>query len=96
VAAFLKQTEELKKANDKVLNEKADADKLKAAEALRPQLLVYLGNGHLPARNVANLGAVIYSEHLLAVEMAGTLLLVATVGAVAIAGRRKEPSEVPA
>lgn len=96
VAAFLNQTEELKQANDKLLNEKTDAAKLKAAEALRPQLLVYLGNGHLPARNVANLGAVIYSEHLLAVEMAGTLLLVATVGAVAIAGRRKEPSEVPA
>jgi hypothetical protein len=96
VAAFLKQTEELRKANDKLLNEKTDGGKLKAAEALRPDLLVYLGNGHLPARNVANLGAVIYSEHLLAVEMAGTLLLVATAGAVAIAGRRKEASEVPA
>ncbi len=96
VAAFLKQTAELKQRNDRILNEKADGDKLRAAEALRPHLVVYLGNGHLPARNVANLGAVIYSEHLLAVEMAGTLLLVATVGAVAIAGRRKEPSEVPA
>jgi hypothetical protein len=93
VAAFLKQTDDLRKANDKLFNAPA-ADKAKAAVALRPELLVYLGNGHLPARNVANLGASLYSEHLLAVEMAGTLLLVATVGAVAIAGRRK--SEVAA
>ena len=95
VAAFLKQTAELKKANDKLYNAPA-ADKVKAAEALRPELLVYLGNGHLPARNVANLGVVLYSEHLLAVEMAGTLLLVATIGAVAIAGRRRDEKEVPA
>ncbi len=95
VAAFLKQTADLKKANDKLFNAPA-VEKVKAAEALRPELLVYLGNGHLPARNVANLGAVLYSEHLLAVEMAGTLLLVATIGAVAIAGRRREEKEVPA
>lgn len=95
VAAFLQQTAELRKANDKLYNAPA-ADKAKAAEAIRPELLVYLGNGHLPARNVANLGAVLYSEHLLAVEMAGTLLLVATIGAVAIAGRRREEKEVAA
>jgi NADH-quinone oxidoreductase subunit J len=96
VAAFLKQTDELRKANDKLFNAvNAGPDKLKPeATAVRAEVLVYLGNGHLPARNVANLGTVLYSEHLLAVEMAGTLLLVATVGAVAIAGRRK--SEVPA
>jgi NADH-quinone oxidoreductase subunit J len=94
VAAFVRQTDDLRKANDKLYNAPA-ADKTKAAEALRPDLLVYLGNGHLPARNVANLGAVLYSEHLLAVEMAGTLLLVATIGAVAIAGRRRDEKEVP-
>jgi len=98
IAAFLKQTDELAKSNDKlgavIINKPNEYRP--AAESLRPELLVYLGNGHLPARNVANLGTVLYSEHLLAVEMAGTLLLVATVGAVAIAGRRREAKEVPA
>ncbi len=96
VAEVVRQSAELKKSNDKIFDAKSAADKVKAAEALRPELLVYLGNGHLPARNVANLGAVLYSEHLLAVEMAGTLLLVATIGAVAIAGRRREEKEVAA
>ena len=44
--------------------------------------------GELPARNVGNLGLLLYADHLLAVELAGTLLLVATIGAVAIAHRR--------
>jgi hypothetical protein len=48
------------------------------------------GRGELPARNVAAVGYSLYSEHLLAVELAGTLLLVATVGAVAVAGRRRQ------
>ena len=96
VAAIVKQADELKKSNDAIFDAKTPADKLKAGEAVRPELLVYLGNGHLPARNVANLGVMLYSEHLLAVEMAGTLLLVATVGAVAIAGRRREEKGVPA
>jgi hypothetical protein len=46
----------------------------------------------LPAANVAGLGYLLYSKHLLAVEIAGTLLLVATIGAIAIAHRRPEPS----
>lgn len=96
VSVFLKQTEALKKANNKIIDAKTPVEKSAAVDALRPELLVYLGNGNLPARNVANLGAVIYSEHLLAVEMAGTLLLVATIGAVAIAGRRRDPKEVAA
>jgi NADH-quinone oxidoreductase subunit J len=98
VEAFLKQTAELRKANDnlgKVLIDKPNEYR-PVAEGVRARLAVYLGNGHLPARNVENLGIVLYSEHLLAVEMAGTLLLVATVGAVAIAGRRRERKEVPA
>jgi NADH:ubiquinone oxidoreductase subunit 6 (subunit J) len=60
-----------------------------AVKLLRDELAVYRGQGLLPARNVANLGYLIYSEYLIAVEMAGTLLLVATIGAVAIAQRRK-------
>jgi NADH:ubiquinone oxidoreductase subunit 6 (subunit J) len=44
----------------------------------------------LPARNVAGLGRALFSDYLLAVELAGTLLLVASIGAIAIAGRRSE------
>ena len=44
----------------------------------------------LPAANVSALGRVLYTDHLLAIELAGTLLLVATIGAIAIAGGRKE------
>ena len=32
----------------------------------------------------------LFTDHLLAVELAGTLLLIATVGAIAIAGTRRE------
>jgi NADH:ubiquinone oxidoreductase subunit 6 (subunit J) len=44
----------------------------------------------LPAANTKALGLSLFSEHLFAVEMGGTLLLVATIGAIAIAGRRAE------
>jgi NADH-quinone oxidoreductase subunit J len=44
----------------------------------------------LPAENVASLGQVLFSNYLIPVELAGTLLLVATVGAIAITGRRAE------
>ncbi len=55
---------------------------------LREEVLLLNGAGELPARNVANVGYLLYADHLLAVELAGTLLLVATVGAIAIAQRR--------
>jgi NADH-quinone oxidoreductase subunit J len=92
--AFLQATAKLQRANV-VLEDKAamggtlDATKA-AAKELRDEIALYSGYGQLPARNVANVGFVLYSEHILAVELAGTLLLVATIGAVAIAGRRKE------
>ncbi len=41
----------------------------------------------LPAENVAGLGRALFTDYLLAVEIAGTLLLVATVGAIALAHR---------
>lgn len=93
-AAFLRATEKLRRANVNLEDEAAmatSADAAKAAaKALRDEVALYSGYGQLPARNVANLGFVLYSEHILAVELAGTLLLVATIGAVAIVGRRKE------
>ena len=42
-------------------------------------------DGILAEKHVANLGRQLFSEHLISVELAGTLLLVALVGAVAIA-----------
>ncbi len=94
VAAFLEKHESLRSSSGMPLlsllgNPTNETEARAAVKALRDELYVYRGNGRLPARNVANLGFLLYSEHLLAVEMAGTLLLVATVGAVAIA-RRKE------
>ena len=55
---------------------------------LRDDVLRLAGQGELPARNVANIGYALFTDHLLAVEMAGALLLVAAVGAVGIAGRK--------
>jgi NADH-quinone oxidoreductase subunit J len=44
----------------------------------------------LPHENTAYLGRALFTDYLLAVELGGTLLLVATIGATAIAGRRGE------
>jgi NADH:ubiquinone oxidoreductase subunit 6 (subunit J) len=63
-------------------------ERVEDVRRLREEVLLLAGSGELPARNVANLGYVLYAHHLLAVELAGTLLLVATVGAVAITRRR--------
>jgi NADH-quinone oxidoreductase subunit J len=46
--------------------------------------------GVLPANNVEYLGRTLFTDYLLAVELGGTLLLIATIGAIAIAGRRPE------
>jgi NADH:ubiquinone oxidoreductase subunit 6 (subunit J) len=48
------------------------------------------GSGPLPATNVAALGKTLFTDYLLSVELGGTLLLVATIGAIAITGRRGE------
>jgi NADH:ubiquinone oxidoreductase subunit 6 (subunit J) len=48
------------------------------------------GPHQLPAHNVAGLGKTLFTDHLLAVELAGTLLLVASIGAIAIAARQRE------
>jgi NADH-quinone oxidoreductase subunit J len=44
----------------------------------------------LPAQNVAALGKTLFTGFLIPVEMAGVLLLVATIGAIVIASRGKE------
>lgn len=43
----------------------------------------------LPAENVAYLGRSLFTDYLVPVELGGTLLLVATAGAIVIAGRRQ-------
>lgn len=48
------------------------------------------GRVHMPAENVAQLGRTLFADYLLAVELAGILLLVAAVGAIAITSRRTE------
>ncbi len=48
------------------------------------------GKPALPAENVRHLGKSLFTDYLLPVELAGTLLLVAVIGAIAIAGRRTE------
>lgn len=49
----------------------------------------------LPAENSAYLGRSLFTDYLLPVELAGMLLLVATVGAIAIAQRRPDEGDVP-
>jgi NADH-quinone oxidoreductase subunit J len=76
-------------AENHLLAGKPNAETVRANyRNLREEVLLLHGAGELPARNVANVGYLLYADHLLAVELAGTLLLVATVGAVAIAQRR--------
>ena len=43
-----------------------------------------------PGETVAPLGRMLFTDYLIPVELAGTLLLVATIGAIAITGRRPE------
>ena len=44
----------------------------------------------LPSSNVAAIGKTLFTDYLIPVELAATLLLVATIGAIVIAGRRSE------
>ncbi|MBI2807639.1 MAG: NADH-quinone oxidoreductase subunit J [Planctomycetes bacterium] len=46
--------------------------------------------GKLPAQNVAALGRTVFTDYLVPVLLAAVLLLVATIGAIVIAGRRSE------
>jgi len=50
------------------------------------------GEPQLPAENAAYLGQSLFSDYLVAVEMGGMLLLIATIGAIAIATRHKSQS----
>jgi NADH:ubiquinone oxidoreductase subunit 6 (subunit J) len=76
-------------AEDVLSTKTPDVSVIKAEiRKLRDEVVILHGTGDLPASNVRNLGLVLYSEHLLAIELAGTLLLVAVIGAIAIAHRK--------
>jgi NADH-quinone oxidoreductase subunit J len=45
-------------------------------------------SGKLPVENVASLGQILFTDYLVPVELAAVLLLIATIGAIAIAARR--------
>ncbi|MBY0514379.1 MAG: NADH-quinone oxidoreductase subunit J [Gemmataceae bacterium] len=64
------------------------AEAVAALRQLRDEVRLLAGSGELPARNVGTIGLTLYSDHLFAVELAGTLLLIATIGAIAIAHRK--------
>lgn len=79
----------LSAVQDGIENPAKAAEAKAGAAKLREQVLLLAGSSELPARNAANLGFVLYSQHLLSIELAGTLLLVATIGAIAIAQRKR-------
>jgi NADH-quinone oxidoreductase subunit J len=64
------------------------------AKWLEPKLAADRSANVLASEHVAGLGARLFSTHLIAVEIAGTLLLIALVGAIAIVAHaeNKEPS----
>ena len=82
-----------KQIEGQLLSERPDRDTLvREVHSLRRELVLLLGYGEMPARTVSNLAYVMYSEYLLAVEIVGVLLLLATVGAVSVAQRYKGES----
>jgi NADH:ubiquinone oxidoreductase subunit 6 (subunit J) len=48
------------------------------------------GKSMMPAENTAALGVSLFTDYFLAVELAGSLLLIATVGAIAVTARRPD------
>jgi NADH:ubiquinone oxidoreductase subunit 6 (subunit J) len=46
------------------------------------------GQPRMPAENAAHLGKSLFTDYLLPVELGGFLLMVATIGAIAIAHRK--------
>jgi NADH-quinone oxidoreductase subunit J len=63
---------------------------LPVPESIKVSPFSTTANASLPARNVAGLGRALFTDYLLPVELAGTLLLVASIGAIAVVGRRRE------
>jgi NADH:ubiquinone oxidoreductase subunit 6 (subunit J) len=85
-AALRRIAEDCGKARDRI-------GSLQPQESTREHMSAY----SVPRRdnaipeNVAPLGRTLFTDYLLPVELGGTLLLVATIGAIAISGRRTMP-----
>jgi hypothetical protein len=62
---------------------RAAVNAIRRDKLLRPEL---------PAENMAYLGRSLFTDYLVPVELGGTLLLIATAGAIVIAGRRRGAS----
>jgi NADH-quinone oxidoreductase subunit J len=72
-----------------LMEKKGNLESIKGEfQELRDEVVLLRGSSELPARNVENLGFQLYADRLLSIELAGTLLLVATIGAIAIAHRK--------
>ena len=56
----------------------------------KTKTLGHPGPDKLPANNVAAIGRTLFTDYLIPVELAATLLLVATIGAIAVGGRKSE------
>ena len=61
-----------------------------AAVAVLPGNLMSKADADHPVGNMQGLGKSLFGDYLFAVELAGTLLLVASIGAIAIAPRREQ------
>ena len=56
----------------------------------KPGNLLSVADKEHPVGNLKGLGRSLFGDYLFAVELAGTLLLVACIGAIAIAPRREQ------
>lgn len=66
------------------------ADKAPADVTVLPGNLMSKADAEHPVGNMKGLGKSLFGDYLFAVELAGTLLLVASIGAIAIAPRREQ------
>jgi NADH-quinone oxidoreductase subunit J len=66
-----------------------------APNSTRKRLPGEPGRGHLPEENTVYLGRSLFTDFLLPVELAGTILLVAAIGTIAITYRRTGGEERP-
>lgn len=57
---------------------------------VKPGNLLSKADDHHPVGNLKGLGRSLFGDYLFAVELAGTLLLIASIGAIAIAPRREQ------
>ena len=69
---------------------RSQTDEAAAVLAVMPDNLMSKADADHPVGNLKGLGRSLFGDYLFAVELAGTLLLVASIGAIAIAPRREQ------